>query len=58
MATILLVRRESTMSFLAILSCMIVFSVGFVAGASWVSAKDGDMRDHENQDLAWRREPV
>jgi hypothetical protein len=46
------------MSFLAILSCMIVFSVGFVAGASWVSAKDSDVRDGENQDLAWRREPV
>ena len=45
------------MSLLAIMSCMIVFSVGFVAGASWVSAKESDARDGENQDLAWRREP-
>lgn len=46
------------MTFLAILSCMIIFSVGFVAGASWVSAKDGDVRVGDSQDLQWRREPV
>ena len=45
------------MSVSAIVLGFILFNVGFIVGAFWVSAKESDGREYDRQDFSLRREP-
>jgi hypothetical protein len=50
-------QGSNTVSVSAIVLGLILFNVGFIVGAFWVSAKESDDREYGRQDFPLRREP-